>query len=277
MSTPPARPVRPPIRLRVEGKQQLSPHFVRLVLGGPDFASYVDNGFTDRYVKLVFPAPSADPAPNGAATGAAGADGPPVRLRTYTVRQYDPDARQITIDFVIHGDQSDPDSLQGIAAPWAVRAEIGDELTMRGPGGAYVPDADVDAHLLIGDESALPAIASALETMPPGARVRALIEIESEADRQEFVTDADLELSWLERVSPGYVEGDSFCDAVRAIEVLPGRVQAFIHGELGAIRTLRPHFQKVWQIEPDLLSMSGYWRRGKTEEGFQEEKRELGG
>src|SRR5690606_21164117 len=85
------------------------------------------------------------------------------RLRTYTVRAWDPDALELTLDFVHHGDE-------GLAGPWAANARPGDELFMLGPGGGYAPDPGADWHLLAGDESALPAIAASLEALPEGAR-----------------------------------------------------------------------------------------------------------
>ena len=81
--------------------------------------------------------------------------------RTYTVRSWAPAARELTLDFVVHGDE-------GLAGPWAQQAQPGQQVRFLGPGGAYSPSQDADWHLLAGDESALPAIAAALEAMPAG-------------------------------------------------------------------------------------------------------------
>ena len=73
------------------------------------------------------------------------------KVRTYTVREWDPDARRLTIDFVVHGDE-------GIAGPWAAAAAPGDTVDLRGPGGGYAPDPSADWHLLAGDTAVIPAI-----------------------------------------------------------------------------------------------------------------------
>lgn len=271
---------RPPtaIRLTVQRSERLTPHLLRVVLGGPGFDGFVDNGFTDKYVKLVFPRPGVD-------LGSLDMQEirralPPEqrpRLRTYTVRWHDPVRRELAIDFVLHGDT-------GVAGPWAAAARPGDELTVLGPGGAYAPRSDVDWHLLAGDESALPAIAAALEAMPEGLPVRAIVEVADRGEEMPLSSPGDLELTWLHRhTTNGEGDGDGIdgsapgrllVEAVRSVTFRPGRVQAFVHGELAAMRELRPHLLHDRGIEPDLLSLSGYWRHGKDEDGFQAEKAE---
>lgn len=90
------------------------------------------------------------------------------RTRTCTVRAWDPDALEMTLDFVHHGDE-------GLAGPWAARAEPGDGIRFMGPGGGYAPDPAPDWHLLAGDESALLAVAAAVESLPAGARALVLV------------------------------------------------------------------------------------------------------
>jgi NADPH-dependent ferric siderophore reductase len=254
--------------LTVQRTDWLTPHMVRVVLGGADFDRFVDNGFTDRYVKLVFPRPGVDLGSMDLRE--ARLTLPPEqrpRVRTYTVRRYDPVRRELAIDFVVHGDA-------GVAGPWAAAARPGDELTVTGPGGAYSPRPDVDWHLLVGDEAALPAIGAALEAMPAGVPVRVLIEVAGPDEEQPLASPGELDVAWLHRDSAGYREGVDFVEAVRMLTMLPGRVQAFVHGELAAMRELRPHLLRERGIPAELLSLSGYWRRGKDEDGFQAEKAE---
>lgn len=115
--------------------EQITPHMVRVVLGGDGLAGFAFEGYTDHYVKLCF-------APEGADYShpfdmAAIREKYPRELwpttRTYTVRSWDPAARELAIDFVVHGDE-------GLAGPWAARAKPGDEVTFLGPGGGYVPE-----------------------------------------------------------------------------------------------------------------------------------------
>lgn len=263
-TTPPTRPVRPLLTFEVQRTERLSPHMIRVVLGGPGFAAFADRGFTDRYVKLVLPRPGVTyPEPWDMETiqSSLPREQWPA-IRTYTVRRHDPINREIWIDFVDHGDS-------GVAGPWAANAQPGDVVRLRGPGGAYLPAHDADWHLLAGDEAALPAIASALENIPPTVPALAFIEVDGPADEQPLVSPGAMQLRWLHRSA-----GDpTFSEAVMALEPPPGRVHAFVHGELGQVRVLRP-FLRERVIAPADLSISGYWRRGKDEDGFQAEKHE---
>jgi NADPH-dependent ferric siderophore reductase len=52
-------------------------------------------------------------------------------------------------------------------------------------------------------------------------------------------------------------------------------VQAFVHGEATFVKELRGHLRRDRGLSMDQLSISGYWRRGRTEEGFREWKQAL--
>lgn len=240
MADRPARPNRPALTLEVRRTERVTPHMIRVVFGGADLAKFTDNGFTDKYVKLMFG---------------------DVR-RTYTVRAHDPAAGELTIDFVYHGDE-------GLAGPWAAAAKPGDTLNLSGPGGAYAPDPAADWHLLAGDESALPAIGAALEAMPAGATVHAFIQVADATEEQKIDTAADAHITWLRR-DAGHAD---LPDAVRDFPFPPGTVQAFVHGEAGFVAELRRHLLGERGVSRELLSISGYWRRGKNEDGWQAEKR----
>jgi NADPH-dependent ferric siderophore reductase len=247
------RPARPRLRLEVLRTSRVTPHMIRIVFGRGDIANFTDNGFADHYVKLAFPQPDGDEV-----------------VRTYTVRRYDAEAGELTIDFVHHGDE-------GAAGPWAANAQPGDELQLSGPGGAYSPLGDADWHLLAGDESALPAIGSALERMPAGAKVIALIEVAGPEEQQKFDTrdDLDLDLVYLHRDGARDRPGDPLVEAVQGLDLPEGRVQAFVHGEASAVmKRLRPHLLKERGLDRGQLSISGYWRVGDTEEGFRRWKKQ---
>ncbi|WP_067699093.1 siderophore-interacting protein [Nocardia jejuensis] len=236
--------------LVVQHTIRLSDHLVRVHLGGPGFASFQPNGFTDAYVKLAFPGPDGDV------------------MRTYTVRSVDPAAEEIAIDFVYHGEE-------GVAGPWAIAAEPGDTIELMGPGGAYAPRADAEWHLLAGDESALPAIAAASEALPADAVGYIVLEVHGPADEVAVVHPEGVELTWVHR---GDAEpGVALAAAVRALPWLEGQVQVFIHGEAQAVmHDLRPYIRKEHGVSAEWAnSISGYWRRGRTEEGFRTWKSEL--
>jgi NADPH-dependent ferric siderophore reductase len=252
--------------LQVRRTERLSPHMIRVVAGGDDLAAFPDTTHTDRYVKIIFARPGvACPEP----FDSAGFDLDAVRaalpreqwpvVRTYTVRSFDPAAGELTIDFVHHGDV-------GLAGPWAAAARPGDPLLLLGPGGAYAPDPTADWHLLVGDGSALPAIGAALERVPAGAAVHALVEVEGPADELELTSPGRLDLRWCHRDPdrPGQL-----VDALAALPFPAGRVHAFVHGEAGVVRSLRKHLLGERGVPRDDLSVSGYWRRGDDEEGFR--------
>lgn len=250
-------------RLEVLRSEQLTPHLRRVVLGGPGLAGIEDNGFTDRYVKLAFRRPGVvyeEPLDVGAVRAERPREEWPIS-RTYTVRALDHAAGEMTIDFVVHGDT-------GVAGPWALAAQPGDELILTGPGGAYAPAVDVDAHVLIGDEAALPAIAAACERVAAGTAVHVFLEVDGPSDELPLTCDGDLTIRWVHREA-----GETLVDVVRAADWPDGRVQAFVHGETSSMKALRGLLRDERGVPKELLSISGYWRRGMDEEGFQADKR----
>jgi NADPH-dependent ferric siderophore reductase len=247
--------------LTVARTERLTPHMVRVVATGPDLASFPDTEFTDRYVKILFPLPGVsypEPFDMEVIRERFPREEHP-RLRTYTVRAFDPAAAELTIDFVHHGDT-------GLAGPWAAAAQPGDVLRLIGPGGAYAPDPAADWHLLVGDEAAIPAISAALGRVPAGVPVHAIVQVADEAEQQPLETPGDLRLDWLHRGDDG---AGQLLAAVRALEFPAGRVHAFVHGEAAEVKELRRHLLNERGVPRDDLSVSGYWRRGRDEEGFR--------
>lgn len=247
--------------------EQLTPHMTRVVLGGDDLAGLPADVYTDHYVKILFPQPGVtypEPFDVGVIRETMPAESWPV-VRTYSVRRWLPEIPEMWIDFVVHGDS-------GVAGPWAARAKPGDVVRFNGPGGGYAPSADAGWHLLAGDESALPAIAAALAGMPPGARVKAFIEVADEDEVQKLAAPADAEITWLYRGDA--VVGDKLVAAVRGLEFPDDTVQAFVHGEATFVKELRRYLRVERQIPMSQLSISGYWRRGMNEDGWQSSKTE---
>ncbi|MFF7238745.1 siderophore-interacting protein [Streptomyces collinus] len=265
MAERPGRKPRKPHTAQVVRTERLSPHMQRVVLGGEGLAGFAADTCTDHYVKLLFgPADVTYPEPFDLER--IRAEFPreqwPV-TRTYTVRDWNPEQRELTLDFVIHGDE-------GLAGPWAMRARPGETVRFMGPGGAYAPDPSADWHLLAGDESALPAIARALETLPPGAVAHAFVEVAGPEEEQKI--DSELPVVWLHRGDRPV--GEALVEAVRALRFPAGRPQAFVHGEAGFVKELRRLLRVEAQIPREDLSVSGYWRLGHNEDGWQASKRE---
>ncbi len=272
MTTTPTAPARrrrrTPRTAEVVRTEWLTPHLVRVVLGGPGLDGFDCGEFTDHYVKLVFPPPG---APYGLPVDieAIEAEHPrehwPV-LRTYTVRSWDQQTGELAVDFVHHGDE-------GVAPVWAAAARPGDQISLLGPGGGYAPAPDADWHLLVGDESALPAIAAALERVPVGVPVVAVIEVPGADDELPLTSPGDLELTWVHRDVAGS-DGAALLAATQAATARGGDVHAFVHGEADEVRALRRHLRVELGVPPERLSVSGYWRRGRTDEGWRAEKKD---
>jgi NADPH-dependent ferric siderophore reductase len=265
MAERPVRKPRKPHSAQVIRTERLTPHMQRVVLGGAGLAEFSPDTCTDHYVKLLFPA--------GGATYPEPFDMERIRAefpreqwpvtRTYTVRAWDPEHLELTLDFVIHGDE-------GLAGPWATRVQPGETVRFMGPGGAYAPDAGADWHLLAGDESALPAIARALESLPEGATAHAFVEVSGPEEEQKI--DSDIEVVWLHRGDRPV--GEALVEAVRALEFPEGRVHAFVHGEAAFVKDLRGLLRVELAIPREDLSISGYWRLGHNEDGWQASKRD---
>lgn len=272
---------RPIHTFEVVRTEQLTPHMVRVVLGGAGFDTFTPNDFTDAYVKVVIVAGDIDvhalPQP---LTIDSFQDLDPAHrptVRTYTVRSVDAQARELAIDFVVHGDH-------GVAAPWAAAAQPGDPAYLMGPSGAYAPDPAADWHLIAGDEAALPAISAALEALPADAVGHVIVEVGGPDDEIAVRAPEGMTITWVHRggradLVPEDRAGDfaPLIGAVKGAQWLPGQVQVFIHGEAQTVmHNLRPYIRKERGVDAKWASsISGYWRRGRTEETFRQWKREL--
>ncbi|WP_332601724.1 siderophore-interacting protein [Arthrobacter sp. S2(2024)] len=263
-----SRNTRPQVNLTVLRTEQLSPHMVRIIAGGPGFAGYANNGFVDRYVKIVFPQPGVEyelPLDLWAIRETMPREQWPY-TRTYTVRWVDEAAQELAIDFVVHGDE-------GLAGPWALAAQPGDTLVFTGPGGAYNPAPDADWYLFAGDDAALPAIAAAIESLPADAKGLAFLEVDSDADILDIAAPEGVELRWLLRSGVPAGSSSILLDALGEAEWLPGRVDVFAHGERGYMKGLRDIFFTQRGLERSQVSLSGYWAQGRVEDDFQAEKK----
>lgn len=261
----PEGPVRRQRRGVVQRTHRVTPHMVRVVLGGPDLADLTTE-HADSYVKLVFGVPGVvydEPFDVARIREERPRTEWPVQ-RTYTLRSLDPVRGEVTIDFVHHGDE-------GLAGPWAAAAAPGDEVWLLGPGGAYTPSPDAPWHLLAGDESALPAIAATLEAVPAGVPVVAVVEVADAAEEQPLTSPGDLTLLWVHRDTP---DPDLLLRSLTALDLPTGAPHAFLHGEADSVRAVRRWARTDLAVPRELLSASGYWRRGRSEEGWRSEKRD---
>ena len=272
---------RPVHTFAVARTEQVTPHLTRVTLGGGGFDTFTPNDFTDAYVKIVFVPDDIDVAALPQPLTLDSFKTLPVErqptVRTYTVRRVDAERREITIDFVVHGEH-------GVAGPWAVAAIPGQPAYVMGPSGAYTPDPAADWHLLAGDEAAVPAISAALEALPDNAVGQVFIEVAGADDEIELTAPSGVDIQWIHRGGRADVVSEDMAgdhapliEAVKGASWLPGQVQVFIHGEAQTVmHNLRPYIRKERGVDAKWASsISGYWRRGRTEETFRQWKAEL--
>lgn len=252
--------------------EQVAPQLVRVHLGGDAFDGFVADAApdklakTDKYVKFLFARPESGLEPPYDLDALRGSIDPadmPVR-RTYTVRSVDHDRKTLAIDFVVHGDE-------GLAGPWAAKAQPGDRVALSGPGAQYEPATGEVTYLYVVDDSAIPAAAAALQALPEAARGIVLVEVADADHHAELAAPAGVEVRWLHRNGAAY--GQPLVDAVAALERPEGAVDVFAHGERAAIKKIGAILNEDWGIGRQEMSLSAYWAFGRSEDAFQSEKR----
>ena len=251
MSVPtgPQRPRRTPRTATVTRVRRLTGDLVRISFRCPELIG-AELPHTDHYIKFVF----------------GGEDQPRPVTRTYTFRRVDVGTGDFDVDFVTHGDE-------GLAGPWARRAEPGDAVTFLGPGGAWHPGADYRHFVFAGDESAAPAIAAGVEKLPAGATADVYMEISGEEATFEMPEPEGVNLHWVPR--DGATHGTKLSAAVRAAGIPDRRTAWFVHGVAEMIKELRRFLFVEGGVPREDVSISGYWRIGMTEDQWQASKKEF--
>lgn len=236
-------------QLDVRSADRITPRVVRVVLGGPELADFTSTG-NDQRIKLCLPRPG-QPAPLGrdrAEVFALPRDQQP-KQRTYTVRHFDPDRLELTVDLVLHQHEAP-------GSAWAAAVRPGEQIVTVGPSPSYQPDPAAEDLVLAGDETALPAIAAIAEQLPAGARARVHVEIADEHEQQQITSAADVTWHWIHRRDRA-PEGELLAQQLRAADLGP-RPSLWIGAEAAAVRALREHFAPLGR---DRLHALAYWRR----------------
>ncbi|MFJ6662912.1 siderophore-interacting protein [Streptomyces sp. NPDC091383] len=249
--------VRYPIRVRrteVVRTTTVGAGLLRVTLGGPGTEGFEAHSPID-HVKLLFPEPDGSlrlPEPDG---DLLKWPRPAPTSREYTVRRYDPEAGEIDIDIAPHEG--------GLASDWAQRVGPGAVLHVAGPPGGLIVPPVYDRYLLVGDITALPAIARWLEELPRDAKGWAFIEVAGAAEEIELSAPAAVEVRWLHRGDRPAGTGDALVQAVTAVPVAEGeRLYAWIAGEAGQIKPLRRWVRDELRLDRADYEITGYWKRG---------------
>ncbi len=256
------RRVRHELRFRaltVTTVQHLTPHLIRVTLGGDALEGFNSPGFDD-HVKVFFP----DAATGELRLPAAGPDGPvwgeggkPV-MRDYTPRYFDAAARTLDIEFAVHD--------AGPATDWAVKAQPGQQLGVGGPRGSFIIPTNFDAHLLVGDDTALPAIARRLAELPAGAPVVVVVEVDDEAGKIALEDGADVhakaEVHWAFRRGAPAGQSTALLDTLRSLTLPQGDTYAWVACESSVAKAARIHLVQERGFNPKWVKAAGYWRNG---------------
>jgi NADPH-dependent ferric siderophore reductase len=210
--------------------EALGPGFASITFGGESLAGFTSLSFDD-HVKFMF----------------AGADGEWVR-RDYTPRRFDAAARELTLEFALHGD--------GAACRWAQQAQVGQTATIGGPRGSMIIDPAHDWHLLVGDETALPAISRRLEELPGGTQALVLAQVNAAADRRPLASAAALQVQWA--ATP-----EELLAALRALQLPAGEGFAWGGGEASLMTRARALLAE--RLPREALRFSAYWKQGASD------------
>lgn len=241
-------------KLEVLRVTDLTPRMRRITLGGPELAGFISLG-TDDHVKLLFPQNAEQAAALETLVLGAGKDnGPLPEMRDYTPRRYDLEKMELEIDFVLHGD--------GPASTWAEQAQPGQFLHIGGPRGSMIVPDIFDSYLLIGDETALPAIARRLEGLAANRKALVVIEVENGAEQQKLDSAAQVNVIWVLR------EGgqDNLLTTVKQLQVPKGNLYAWVATETRVSRQIRRVLIDEHGLDEQFIKAAGYWRAEGTEE-----------
>lgn len=236
-----------PRELEVIGSEYITPHMLRVTLGGTALAGFPDDQ-ESAYIKLLLPQDDSDT---------------PV-MRTYTVRKQRADA--IDVDFALH-------DAPGPASSWAVTARPGDRILIGGPGPKKLLNPEADWFLLAGDMTALPAISVNLSLLPDDARGYAVLEVMTSDDIQPLTCPPGIELIWVVNPEPG-ADHHPLLEQVEQLAWHEGQPAVWAACEFSSMRALRRYFKQQRQLPKSHLYISSYWKVGSSETQHKIIKRE---
>ena len=212
--------------LTVTQVEQLTPNFRRVTFNDESLSDFVSASFDDHIKVFVDDA-----------------------RRDYTPRSFDNAARELVIEFALHG--------EGPAAEWAAQARPGHTLEIGGPKGSMIVPLDYDWHLLVGDETAFPAVARRLEQLPAGSKAIVVLQAADAADRRDFASAANVTVTWVETDA-------QLLAAVRALALPAGDGYAWCAGEATCMAALRRELVDVKGHPREAIRAAAYWKRGAT-------------
>jgi NADPH-dependent ferric siderophore reductase len=215
-----ARPDARAFEATVARREQLGPHLVRLALTGLD--GFASTGVPDEWVALTVPRQ--------------------FQTRYYTVRSWEPSAHELVLDVVVHE--------HGLVTEWAQGDCVGDVVGLSAPRGSF----DLPDHaawvVLVGDLTALPAIARIVESTD--LPVTAYVET-PDGPLEDYVATP---VTWIE--PPG--TGDSaLAELVTGLAWPEGEGYFWMAGESAQMRAIRRHLRHDLGMPSSAYDVMGYW------------------
>ena len=236
------------------------PHLRRVVVRGDDLAGFAPTG-PDTFVYVLLPPPGRDELTIDQTFTWAGFEQLPESDRPvgayYTVRQWDPARRELTMLMVRHGDS-------GPASAWVERAEPGHPLALWGPRTAYHPPDGTDWHLLVADDTGLPAVAAILESLPAGAVAKVFAEVADASEHQDLPPSPSLDVTWLHRDGAPAGTSTLLADAVTAMPWPGGTPYVWGGGESRAMTAVRRYVRGELGVCREAVSLVAYWRHATS-------------
>ncbi len=253
------------ITLEVRRREFLTPGFARVTLGGPAVRDLVVAG-NDQAVRLFFPRAAQTSlrmptASNEAWMAQLLLMPKAVRpwVRNLTIRRVRPADEEVDIEFAVHGESP--------MSSWVRRVEPGDAAGIFDMGTTYRLPGHAEAQLLVGDETALPAILSILDGTPPSLPTEVYLEVAAAADIRSVEAPAGVGIHWFSRDDEELRPGTVVLDAVRDAALPSGRCYAWVAGESRLATTVRRHLVNDRGLPKRDISFIGYWRLGRSSPG----------
>lgn len=217
--------------LTVAQTLRLTPHMIRITLTGEDLANFCSLS-PDDHVKIFV-----DNGEGGLA------------MRDYTPRRFDRQARTLVLDFALHD--------AGPATAWALGATKGSKLTVGGPKGSGLVQG-VNHWLLVGDETALPAIGRRIEEAAPDVSFTAIVAVPGKDDEQDLSSKAAVEIKWVHRPQHLSREPSLLLEALDEVDI-GAQTFAWVAAEAGVARAIRTYLTEGRRHPETWLKASGYW------------------
>jgi NADPH-dependent ferric siderophore reductase len=251
-----AKPRKPRYLATVKRVVHLTPRMVRITFASPELAEFGWNG-PASHIKLIFAREEAAAQPGTHAGTPVGAEAPRPMMRTYTPRRFDRGTRELDVDFILHGD--------GPASTWASQAAVGQTLAIAGPGRNYVIDTAADWFLLAGDDTAIPAISTILESLPAHLAAQVFLEVVDRDDEVEIPAHPRATITWLHRGPDATHAGGPLEASLRNYPLPDGSGRIYVACESGAMRRIRSLLLKDKTINREHVVTRGYWKLGAVD------------